>query len=1747
LAINGPDNQILYQMAEAELRKLPQFKNSIAIPIFFLQQKINEFNKLKPEELQQKINEYFSTQEENKEGWGIFGLEVSNNNEPQKTHRPTEQKRTLNEVEMREFATEILLKNIKVADAKLEEYRNDFGYISFDAVYHGLSNIGDWTWDAITGRDDFKGYHEKSRDISKEKKALQELNSYTLTKIEFEKKFEKLYGIKFNPAAFEKLQQAEINLNTLNSNEYLSQFFEYSINKIEEMDINTASDFKIGALLYPILQGSYAEKQAYINELRSSCNNNEEFKSKMIQLLSNAKEQVDNNVNEILSKTTRDELESNYKNAYKSAMGDYHSIEDIDKFIQISQRNTMYTEMTLIIASSVLTMGSSAVQGLGAKAVTKFGAKAGGHIFKAGMTAATASLSSAETVLSGLTSKNGLTDAKLAEAREQFKSGLIFGTFGSYVSGPIGDKLVTLLKSNPKITSTIMQKAFSAVGFGTEITADALFELGLRGGDVETLFAENARGEALGRFMNMILGGRAHHASKALLDNISLKQDIDTDGKPKYSVIQDGKVVFETKDQNQIIAGIASAAAEAQGIKLEDLNTAEQQTKPTEKAPKTTETKPLTRESVQQMKQGGRNVTTMPDGTVVEYINGRAIELGKVEETKKSNHISQNDQINHITQPDKGIPRLIDDYRALKNPDGTQRLSEPEIEKIMQLRTKKPENAKLVDKFLALTDETGKPRFNTDNVETLIQLCNQKPENVELVNKFLALTDETGKPRFSSNDTQKLINLCTSEQNTKLVNEYVDITIKDINNNEVPRFDIEDIEDLMEIHNNSRGYEEFYLDLLDKNPNIAKLEIKLINKLLKNENFTNIYDLRHNLSCSRDLEIAKRQMDLINKLIDNPNFDPNTSIILLHRLNDWNIEIEKLKMDLADKLIDNPNFDPNNLANILCRIQNDPEIAKLQMDLANKLINNPNFDPNNLSQVFNNIQKDPEITKLQMDLADKLIDNPNFDPNNLANILYTIKNDTNLAKLQMDWADKLIDNPNFDPNNLANILYAISNDTNLAKLQMDCADKLIDNPNFDQNNLANILYIIKNDTNLAELQMDWADKLIDNPTFDNKMLSIILDCVDQPTMPFINTIITIDGLDLSKLPVMLEVFDLKDNGAGHGIDTNKIKRYTSLFQNPNTSQFMANKINGGMDIDTAAFLCKTQQKLNSEKQNSQVAEQNSKTANYSDEQNNTFETLTALGLNEKEANAIIKSISKDGVVDLNLQTQAVKLINQGIAKNKVGDIITSAKIEGEFNQKIVDDFVAIQNIGLNPLLEKNLAILNNIKGVTVAEKFNSKVKNQLKAMIEKLTPEMRANLESKGYDLDSITTKLNAQKVRNAENVPIKQKIEGLRNKSGIKGFEKIVVDKYNPEQMIWANEAACKKWADNKYSEMKSHDYHSVIYPNANKDRDQILKQWFDFMDNDNNIKDNPFVKILITEYLTKDLTPENAWLPPAFDKAIAKDILNSAVENSQSFSFGKIYAQRLREQAMKDSGGEKIEIDGIKGKWYTIPQTDSSSPDFKKNADRVKAFSDGTNWCIRTYNAEPYIQEGNIHFFVDDNGLTQVCVRENSPGSVYEIQKRQQNATVPIPYINVITDFMNKKGLTPQSHCQQNIESAVQAKPKYDALRTELQTLAKNNDHKAIMEKMGITVIVRPDNTYEISHYTPMIDQFTLSDLGIKENDLLQNVSVIVGDANFKDSNVTALPNLEEVGGHFNFQDSNISDIRKLKTINGYQIVWE
>ncbi len=409
----------------------------------------------------------------------------------------------------------------------------------------------------------------------------------------------------------------------------------------------------------------------------------------------------------------------------------------------------------------------------------------------------------------------------------------------------------------------------------------------------------------------------------------------------------------------------------------------------------------------------------------------------------------------------------------------------------------------------------------------------------------------------------------------------------------------------------------------------------------------------------------------------------------------------------------------------------------------------------------------------------------------------------------------------------------------------------------------------------------------------------------------------------------------------------------------------------------------------------------------------------------------------------------------------------------------------------------------------------------------------------------TIINKLKTKQIKLTQAAQQKVQVpEGMRiSKDKLSGFERIVVEKYKPDKTIWMSEANTKKWAEEKYNDFKNGDYESRDYPAANEGRKKILAEWFNFMDNEPDIKDNPFVKIVLSEYIVKDLAPENAWLPPVFDKAIAKQVFNEAMQN-QNVAISSAYAKKLKAKAQGGTIKEEVFVDGIKGTWYTVPQTDKSSPDFQTNVDKIKAFSDGTNWCIRTFNAEPYVQQGAMHFFVDENGLTQVCVRENAPGQVYEIQKRQQNCTRPIPYITVIKEYLDKHALKTQPGY---LNDALSAKPKFDEQRKSFNEAAQRGDYKYILEQIGITVTTRPDGTYEISHYDPNLGQYTINDLDFNENDLLSNVSVIKGDATFENSNATSLPNLKEVGGRFTFDGSKISDIRNLKKINRYTIEWD
>ena len=322
------------------------------------------------------------------------------------------------DAETRSKVIDTLLSNAQKALSMLESYHNGIGYISADAFVQGMNVIGSSTWDNITGRNDFVTVFENEDSIKNEINTLKILKSKVNKPMEFEREFKKLYGVNFNAKNFEKLADVSSKMNEMNVYENLSEYFSYGIKELQKGD---TSGFKPSALLAPLFKNNMMEAQTFIENLKKNCSSDAELKEKLIEVLKESKSDADNK----LKSYNHSQIVNEYKQAYKGAMGSYKSDEVIEKYIQIQKMNAMGTEVAGTVALALLTSGSSAVLKTGSKVVSKLGAKLGGQVMKAGMTASMAAVPAAETIVGGLTSKEGLTAEKGEEAWEELKTGLI--------------------------------------------------------------------------------------------------------------------------------------------------------------------------------------------------------------------------------------------------------------------------------------------------------------------------------------------------------------------------------------------------------------------------------------------------------------------------------------------------------------------------------------------------------------------------------------------------------------------------------------------------------------------------------------------------------------------------------------------------------------------------------------------------------------------------------------------------------------------------------------------------------------------------------------------------------------------------------------------------------------------------------------------------------------------------------------------------------------------------------------------------------------------------------------------------------------------------------------------------------------------------------------------------------------------------------------------------------------------------
>ena len=314
---------------------------------------------------------------------------------------------------------------------------------------------------------------------------------------------------------------------------------------------------------------------------------------------------------------------------------------------------------------------------------------------------------------------------------------------------------------------------------------------------------------------------------------------------------------------------------------------------------------------------------------------------------------------------------------------------------------------------------------------------------------------------------------------------------------------------------------------------------------------------------------------------------------------------------------------------------------------------------------------------------------------------------------------------------------------------------------------------------------------------------------------------------------------------------------------------------------------------------------------------------------------------------------------------------------------------------------------------------------------------------------------------------------------------------------------------------------------------RELMLKDWFAYFSKECNTYSKS-VQYMILNSITKSLKANDDTLPPIFNTKVLIDTIKkmqSDLENKKrdSFNFETEYRSNLRANMQSDEG----ELNG----WIEIPSKEHDSENFAKNVERLKALSH-KNWCTKSFNAEPYLEKGDIHIYYE-SGKPKAAVRFVGE-CIEEIQEARHNNTLSLQNYDIITEHI--KGCKLNQHSKDIIEQFKRSKEKRDEiLKTKFPNGIENYSVKEILEAFDTVCEENGDGTLTISEYGLPDSDIKFSDLGVSENDLFKVIKKIKGNASFITSDVTNLGILEEIGGDAVFTDSKLTSLNNLKKIGG------
>ena len=389
---------------------------------------------------------------------------------------------------------------------------------------------------------------------------------------------------------------------------------------------------------------------------------------------------------------------------------------------------------------------------------------------------------------------------------------------------------------------------------------------------------------------------------------------------------------------------------------------------------------------------------------------------------------------------------------------------------------------------------------------------------------------------------------------------------------------------------------------------------------------------------------------------------------------------------------------------------------------------------------------------------------------------------------------------------------------------------------------------------------------------------------------------------------------------------------------------------------------------------------------------------------------------------------------------------------------------------------------------------------------------------------------------------PLKQDTVSFKGailkKSDFEGVDLAVIEKYKPNIQQFKSKEDLQTFAENKINELKEKDFGGRQQETIVQ-RKAMLKEWFDYVTKENDAYSNT-QRLVILSAITKDLKPNNDNIPEVLNKGVLAQTVTELEERLKSnpkenFDFHKMYKNNLRTSMMEDtSTGETMTG------WVVIPSKENDPENFEKNVEKLKTLSHN-NWCTKSFNAEPYLSEGEFHVYLE-NGQPKLGVRFVGD-KVQEIQGEKNNGKIPQKYFEAFKEHQKEYNMQLHKNAQNELDSAEVIKAELQKTQSilgsaiELKTI---DDAVKVLSYFGIES-EKTEKGLTISEYKQPSADLTFDDYCINENKLFKHIEKIKGIANFQYSSVTNLGNLQSIGCDARFELSQVTDLGNLQSIGG------